>query len=96
MGYMSEILTGWRTLLGLVLVYIFGYPGTILPVLRTLLHVEDGTQRAVIVSVFTIFMNSAPLSLNLLQLGRFLIHRIQISSVCRLHDMITLNYHYYH
>ena len=75
MGYMREILTGWRTLLGLVLVYIFGYPGTILVVLRTLLHVEDGTQRSVIFSVFTMFMNSAPLSLNLLQLGRrFLIH----------------------
>ena len=76
----SEICRGWKTLLGLILVYTFGYPPTIVVVMTSLISAEYNnktlsvfenqdfthheTQKAVIISVFTIFMNSVPLCLN--------------------------------
>ena len=77
----SEIINEWKTLLGMILVYTFGYPPTIVVVMTSLISPEKNnqtvslfnnqedfshleTEKAVIISVFTIFMNSVPLCQN--------------------------------
>ena len=91
----SEIRQGWKTLLGLILVYTFGYPPTIVVVMTGLLSPEYNqtlslfenqedfsrleTEKAVIISVFTIFMNSVPLCLNFVSITT---RKIAILATC--------------
>ena len=45
---LAEVIAGWRVLLGTVLVYVMGYPGTLLIVLPGLLNVPTQTNLTVL------------------------------------------------